>query len=75
MNITLPDDVVKLLKRKTKSGEKSSFIAEAIRAYVHRESQEHLIKRMIEGYQASSELTEEDTDWLSADLTGASDDD
>lgn len=68
MNITLPNDVVKILKKKTKSGEKSAFIAEAIRVYAKKESQVDLIKRMIEGYQATNELTEEDQDWLNADF-------
>lgn len=67
-NITLPEDVVKILKRKTKPGGKSAFIAEAVRSFVRNESQEELIKRMIEGYQASSELSDEDTEWLGADL-------
>lgn len=73
MNITLPEDVVKILKKKTKSGEKSAFIAEAIRSFVIKESQEDLIKRMIEGYQASNDLSQEDIEWLESDLSGESD--
>jgi metal-responsive CopG/Arc/MetJ family transcriptional regulator len=68
MNITLPEDVVKILKKRTKSGEKSAFIAEAIRSYAKNESQESLIKRMIEGYQATNELSQEDRDWLDSNL-------
>jgi metal-responsive CopG/Arc/MetJ family transcriptional regulator len=68
MNITLPEDVVKILKKKTKTGEKSAFIAEAIRFYVKNESQEDLINRMIEGYKASNKLSPEDKEWLEADL-------
>jgi metal-responsive CopG/Arc/MetJ family transcriptional regulator len=64
MNITLPEDVVKILKKKTKSGEKSAFIADAIRFYAKNESQEDLMKRMIEGYKATYELSEEDKEWL-----------
>jgi metal-responsive CopG/Arc/MetJ family transcriptional regulator len=67
MNITLPEDVVKILKKKTKSGEKSAFIAEAIRFYAKNESQEDLIKRMIEGYQSTNELSAEDQEWLEAE--------
>ncbi|MFN3698348.1 MAG: hypothetical protein ACK4VO_12995 [Pseudobdellovibrio sp.] len=67
MNITLPEDVVKILKKKTKSGEKSSFIAEAIRSYSKKESQEELIKRLITEY-SSYEMNTEDEDWLNADL-------
>lgn len=68
MNITLPEDVVKILNKKAKSGEKSFFIAEAIRFYSKRESQENLIKRMIEGYQVSNKLSDEDLEWLNADF-------
>ena len=67
MNITLPEDVVKILKKKTKSGEKSSFIAEAIRSYSKKESQEELIKRLITEY-SSYEMNTEDEDWFNADL-------
>lgn len=68
MNITLPDDVVKILKKNTKAGEKSAFIAEAIRSFAKNESQQDLIKRMIQGYQAGNELSDEDKEWLNADL-------
>lgn len=67
MNITLPEDVVKILKKKTKFGEKSSFIADAIRSYSKKESQEELIKRLISEY-SSYEMNSEDEDWLNADL-------
>ena len=70
MNITLPEDVVKILKKKTKSGEMSAYIAEAIRCLAKSETQENLIKRMIEGYQASNQFTREDQEWLNADLGG-----
>lgn len=68
MNITLPEDVVKILKKKTKSGEKSAFIAEAIRSFALKETQADLIKRMIEGYESSNALTDEDQEWMNADL-------
>lgn len=74
MNITLPEDVVKILKKKTKAGEKSAYIAEAVRSYSKKESQEELIKRMIEGYRSESELSEEDQDWLNADFGEMNDD-
>lgn len=68
VNITLPEDVVvKILKKKTKSGEKSAFIAEAVRFYAKNESKEELIKRMIEDY-CSYKLNDEDKEWLDADL-------
>lgn len=69
MNITLPEDVVKILKKKSKTGEKSAFIAEAIRVYAKNESQKAIIKRMIAGYQASHNQTSEDLAWLNADLS------
>jgi metal-responsive CopG/Arc/MetJ family transcriptional regulator len=68
INITLPEDVVKILKKKTKSGERSAFIAEAVRFYAKNESQEELMKRMIEGYQSTNELSHEDKEWIEADL-------
>jgi len=67
MNITLPEDVVKILKKKTKLGEKSSYIADAIRSYSKKESQEVLIKKLISEY-SSYEVTQEDEAWLNADL-------
>lgn len=73
MNITLPEDVVKILKKKTKAGEKSAFIAAAIRSFVAKESQEDLLKRMIEDYQAGNDLSKEDVEWLEADLSEDSD--
>jgi hypothetical protein len=72
MNITLPEDVVKILKKKARSGEKSAFIADAIRFYSKNESREDLMKRMIEDYQ-SYQLTGEDREWLDADLGEADD--
>lgn len=72
MNITLPEDVVKILKKKTKAGEKSAYIAEAVRSYSKNESKEDLIKRLIADY-SSYTLEEEDREWLDADL-GVNDD-
>ena len=67
MNITLPEDVVKILKKKTKAGEKSSYIASAIRSYANNESKEELVKRLIADY-SSYQLEEEDREWLDADF-------
>jgi metal-responsive CopG/Arc/MetJ family transcriptional regulator len=55
VNMTLPEDVVKLLNKKAKPGEKSAYIAEAIRQYARKESQEELMNRMIEGYITTAE--------------------
>ncbi len=54
VNMTLPEDVIKLLNKKAKPGEKSAYIAEAIRQYARKESQEEMMKRMIEGYVATA---------------------
>ena len=55
VNMTLPEDVIRLLNKKAKPGEKSAYIAEAIRQYARKETQEELMKRMIEGYRAPAE--------------------
>jgi hypothetical protein len=54
INITLPEDVIQILKKKTKSGEKSSYIAEAIRAYSKKQSKQMFAQEMIKGYQATA---------------------
>lgn len=72
MNITVPEDVVKILKKKTKAGEKSAFIADAIRSYSKNESREDLVRRMIADYQ-SYQLTAEDSEWLDATLSEGDD--
>lgn len=69
MNITLPEDVVKILKRKTRSGEKSAYIAQAIRSFAEKDSHDGLIKKMIEGYRATNKLGVEDQVWLDSDLS------
>ena len=64
INITLPDDVIEILNKKTKSGEKSSYIAEAVRVYSKLQSKRMLIREMIRGYQATeSEDLEEAQVW------------
>lgn len=55
VSMTLPEDVIKLLNKKDKPGERSVFIAEAIRHYVKKESQEELIARMREGYTVTAQ--------------------
>ena len=55
LNFTLPDDVVKILNKKAKDGEKSAFVAEAIRQHSKPKMTKKLIDDLIEGYQARAE--------------------
>ena len=54
INITLPEDVIQILKKKTENGEKSSYIADAIRAYSKKQSKQMFAQEMIKGYQATA---------------------
>lgn len=49
VNITLPDDTLHLLDRAAPKGERSRFIADAIRHYVRETSRAYLKKRLREG--------------------------
>ncbi|MFP5519895.1 MAG: hypothetical protein ACLGGX_08325 [Bdellovibrionia bacterium] len=68
MNITLPEKVAKKLRRTVKPRERSSVIAEALNQYFERNSNETLMKELIEGYKASAELDSESAEWLDANL-------
>ena len=50
LNITMPDDLVKQLKRVRN---KSGFIAQALREKLQREEHKKLEQRLIEGYKES----------------------
>ena len=52
LNFTLPDDVVKILNKKAKDGEKSAFVAEAIRQHSKPKMTHKLIEALIEGYKS-----------------------
>ncbi len=52
LNFTLPDDVVKILNKKAKDGEKSAFVAEAIRQHSKPKMTKKMIENLIEGYQS-----------------------
>jgi hypothetical protein len=52
LNFTLPDDVVKILNKKAKDGEKSAFVAEAIRQHSKPKMTKKFIEDLIEGYQS-----------------------
>jgi metal-responsive CopG/Arc/MetJ family transcriptional regulator len=74
INVTLPEDVIKILDKRTKSGEKSAYIADAVRAYSHKQSKQLLVQEMIRGYQATfHEDLEDNTTWENV-LNDGSDD-
>ena len=56
LNITLPEQTVRLLDKVTDKGDRSSFIDRAVRQYLKKESRDDLRKRLIEGYKANAEL-------------------
>ncbi|MBX3039204.1 MAG: hypothetical protein KF789_00680 [Bdellovibrionaceae bacterium] len=68
MNITLPLEVVKTLKRSVKPRERSAVIAEALKLYFRRQSEADFVRQLIEDYKSSSELGPEDREWLDSDL-------
>ncbi len=49
INITLPDDTVRLIDRVAAKGARSRFIAEAVSHYVHATGRAELRKRLKEG--------------------------
>lgn len=72
MNISLPEKTAKKLRKSVKPRERSAVIAEALDLYFERVKKENLMQELISGYKASAQLSEEDGDWLSADLGGNS---
>ena len=68
LNITLPEETVKLLDRVTRRGERSRLIAEAIKHYVEKQSRARLRRRLRQGAQrrASRDLELTDT-WFALD--------
>lgn len=49
INITLPDDTVRLIDRVASKGDRSRFIAEAVRHYVTKTGRARLKKRLKDG--------------------------
>src|SRR5262249_9068921 len=49
INITLPEETVRLIDRVTKKGDRSSFIDHAVKEYVEKVGQDKLRKRLKEG--------------------------
>ena len=72
MNSTLPDDVVKILKKKTKTGEKSAYIAEAVRQYDVRQSAQQVVRELMRDYSARAEA--QTGDWDSTLMDGLDED-
>ena len=75
MNITLPDDVVKILKKRTKPGEKSAYIAEAIRYFEKRQSTGLLVRELVEAYSARAIEPAELDEWNATLSDGLDDED
>ena len=55
LNITLPEETVKLLDRAAPKGDRSRLIAEAIRSYVREAGRANLRKRLREGAMRRAE--------------------
>lgn len=51
INITLPDETVRLVDRATEKGDRSRLIDEAIRSYIGHRGKMNLRKRLLEGYR------------------------
>ena len=55
INITLPEETVRLIDRVSKKGDRSRFIDTAVKHYVGEVSRSNLKKRLKEGYIHSAE--------------------
>ncbi|MDP1689193.1 MAG: hypothetical protein Q8L47_03620 [bacterium] len=51
LNITLPEETVRLIDRATEKGDRSRLIDQAIRSYIGHQGKMNLRKRLIEGYR------------------------
>jgi len=54
INITLPEETLRLLDRVVKKGDRSRLIAEAVRSYVHGVGKANLRRQLKEGYQRNA---------------------
>jgi CopG family transcriptional regulator/antitoxin EndoAI len=54
LNITLPEQTVRLMDRVAGKGQRSSLIDRAVRRYVKEETRANLRKQLAEGYEANS---------------------
>lgn len=68
LNITLPEQTVRLMDRVASKGRRSSLIDRAVRCYLQEETRANLRKQLAESYRANAafdlELAEE---WLPLD--------
>ena len=55
LNITLPEDTVRLMDRVAGRGRRSSLIDRAVRRYVREESRANLRKQLAASYKANAE--------------------
>jgi metal-responsive CopG/Arc/MetJ family transcriptional regulator len=66
LNITLPEEIIKLLEEKKN---KSRYIAEALKEKIEREEREKIEKLMKEGYSATAREDKELADeWEKTDI-------
>jgi CopG family transcriptional regulator/antitoxin EndoAI len=56
LNITLPEQTVRLMDRVAGKGRRSSLIDRAVRRYVTEETRANLRKRLAESYQANAQF-------------------
>jgi CopG family transcriptional regulator/antitoxin EndoAI len=54
LNITLPEQTVRLMDRVAGKGQRSSLIDRAVRRYVKEETRASLRKQLAEGYEANA---------------------
>jgi CopG family transcriptional regulator/antitoxin EndoAI len=55
LNITLPDETVRLMDRLAGKGRRSNLIDRAVRRYVTEQSRANLRKRLAVGYKANAD--------------------
>jgi CopG family transcriptional regulator/antitoxin EndoAI len=55
INVTLPEETVRLMDRVSRRGDRSKLINEAVRRYVDEISRANLRKRLREGYLRANE--------------------
>ena len=56
LNITLPEQTVRLMDRVAGRGRRSSLIARAVRRYLKEETRTNLRKRLAESYRSNASL-------------------
>jgi CopG family transcriptional regulator/antitoxin EndoAI len=56
LNITLPEQTVRLMDRVACKGQRSSLIDRAVRRYVKEETRANLRKQLAESYQANAAI-------------------